>query len=102
MIFFFWVGFSVVVGVLASSRGRSGFGWFLLSCLISPLLAGLLVAVLPSAKADAELPSDKTHVRCTACAEFVLPMATKCKHCGADLVPNPGFGQSTEKLWWKD
>ncbi len=42
----FWFGFSVVVGIAASNRGRSGFGWFLLSLLISPLLSLILVLVM--------------------------------------------------------
>ena len=46
-LFFFWFGFSIVVGVAANTRGRTGFGWFLLAIVISPLLAGLLVLALP-------------------------------------------------------
>src|SRR5215475_11379583 len=42
---FFYLGLSAVVGVVAQCRrNRNGVGWFLLSLLISPLLAGLLVA----------------------------------------------------------
>jgi hypothetical protein len=36
-----WLPFSVIVGAVASSRGRDGFGWFLLSVLISPILSVL-------------------------------------------------------------
>jgi hypothetical protein len=47
MLILFWFGFAIVVGVFANQRrNRSGFGWFLLSLLISPLLAGLFVACL--------------------------------------------------------
>lgn len=42
----FWLGFSIVVGVAANARGRSGLGWFLLSLIISPLIALLLVLVM--------------------------------------------------------
>jgi hypothetical protein len=42
-----WVGLAIVVGVAANTRGRSGFGWFLLAVLISPLISGLLVLALP-------------------------------------------------------
>lgn len=51
-IVFFWFVFAIIVGVAANSRGRSGFGWFLLSVLLSPLLAGLLVLALPSLNAS--------------------------------------------------
>ncbi len=92
---FFWAMFAVVVGVFASSKGRSGFGWFLLSLIISPILGFLFVAVLPNLKVQAAVlasqPSAKTHVRCSACAEWVLPQAAVCKHCGAELKPDTGF-----------
>jgi hypothetical protein len=46
-IFLFWIGLAVVIGVAASHRGRSGLGWCLLSLLISPILTGILLFVLP-------------------------------------------------------
>jgi hypothetical protein len=54
---FLFIGFPlcIVVGVAAHSRrGRNGFGWFLLSLLISPLLAGLLVLALPDLRLDGQ------------------------------------------------
>jgi len=42
-----WLGIAVVIGVGAKGRGRSGFGWFLLAIFLSPLVAGLLLVVLP-------------------------------------------------------
>ena len=47
-IFLFWVVLSVVVGIIASSRGRSGVGWFFVAVLFSPLIAFILVVALPS------------------------------------------------------
>ena len=40
----FWIGFAVVVGVAANTRGRSFGGWFFLALAISPLLAGVSAA----------------------------------------------------------
>lgn len=95
---FFWVMFAVVVGVFAGNKGRSGVGWFLLSLVISPLLGFLFVAVLSNLKAEQERdaakaaqPGPSTHVRCPACAEWVLPQATVCKHCGSALTPDVTF-----------
>jgi hypothetical protein len=82
-----WLIFSIVVAIVASSRGRSRFGWFLLSLLFSPLLMLILVALLPSRKADSNAPTEDTHVRCPDCCELVLNEARVCKHCGAKLVP---------------
>ena len=45
--FVFWLAFSVIVGVFASQRrNRSGFGWFVLALLISPVLAFLLCVAM--------------------------------------------------------
>lgn len=50
-----WVGFAFVVGGVASARGRSSFGWFLLAVLLSPLISGLILAILPDLRTRALL-----------------------------------------------
>lgn len=45
--FLAWMAFAVIVGVVASARGRVGYGWFLLALVISPLIVGPLVLALP-------------------------------------------------------
>lgn len=86
-----WFVGAIAVGVGASSRGRSGFGWFILSLLISPLLTLILLLVMPNlaekAAAEATKPNADTHVKCPDCAELVLKEAKVCKHCGCKLVP---------------
>lgn len=85
----FWLVVAVATAMVASSRGRSGFGWFILGGMFS-LIALFVVAVLPSQKAaprDPNAPSPDTHVRCPDCREFVYKDARKCKHCGIPLVP---------------
>jgi hypothetical protein len=47
-ILLFWFVCAIVVGLIAGSRGRNGFGWFLLAMVISPLLAGILAIALPN------------------------------------------------------
>jgi hypothetical protein len=49
---FAWIACAVVVGVAASTRGRVGYGWFLLSLVISPLIVGPLVLALPRQYAE--------------------------------------------------
>ncbi len=89
----FWLVLSAVVGVIASSRGRSGFGYFLLSVILSPLIGLILAVALPSLKvqetvlAGGEVATPQTHVRCPDCRELVRADARKCKHCGTALVP---------------
>jgi hypothetical protein len=46
-IILFLVGLAVVVGIAANYHGRNGLGWGLLSLVISPILSGLLLLVLP-------------------------------------------------------
>lgn len=82
----FWFVFALIVGVYAARRGRSGTGWFLLSVLISPLLAGLLCLAVGPKNQEAG-PSPDTHVKCPDCRELVLRDARKCKHCGCSLIP---------------
>jgi hypothetical protein len=38
---------AVLIGIVASARGRTWWRWFLISLFITPLIAGLLVLVLP-------------------------------------------------------
>lgn len=84
--FLFWAAFAVVVAILASNRGRSGLLWFFIAVVISPLIAGLLVLVLPSHALGNQSVTTNTHKKCPDCAEFVMLDAKVCKHCGAKFV----------------
>ncbi len=90
-ILLFWFLVSIAIGVWASNKGRSGFGWFVLAVVISPILAAIFLAVSsdlsprPALALDAPTPS--THVTCPDCAEFVRKEANVCKHCGCKLTP---------------
>jgi hypothetical protein len=91
--FFVWVLLAVAVAVFAARRGRSAVLWFVLALLLSPVLGLLFLAVSRDLSArpagDGELPTAQTHARCPACAEWVLPQAVRCRHCGAELTPDP-------------
>lgn len=92
-----WLFFSIASAVVASSKGRSGFGWFILGLLFS-FFAFIVVAVLPSLKKDPLAPTPETHVRCPECREFVFVDATKCKHCGTKLIPAAAAPSKAEDL----
>ena len=79
-----WVLFAALVSFMASSFNRSGFGYFLLSFFLSPLI-GLIVLLIAGKKTEG--PSPETHVKCPDCRELVLHDARKCKHCGCQLKP---------------
>jgi hypothetical protein len=46
VIFLYFI-LAILVGIIAISRGRSWWRWFLISLFIMPLIAGLLVMILP-------------------------------------------------------
>jgi len=71
---FVWLIFAILVGVWASSKGRSFLGWMLLAILFSPLLASLLLLIKGSAR------------RCPFCRGGVPKEALVCRHCGRNLA----------------
>ena len=42
-----WLALAIVIGIAAARRGRSGLGWLVASLLLSPLIAAILLALLP-------------------------------------------------------
>jgi rubredoxin len=83
-----------MVALLASSRGRSGLGWFCLAFLASPIGAGLLLLTRPNLKADAaalrEIADSKV---CPRCAETVRSAAFVCRFCGHEFDMSQGDGR---------
>jgi hypothetical protein len=87
----FWFICAVIAAIIASSRGRSGVGWFFLGLLIS-IFAIILVAILPSKKVapvvvGGEVATPETHVRCPWCKGLVRKDASVCMHCRKELTP---------------
>ena len=54
LILFIMLVFGVIGGVVASNKGRSVAGWALL-CALFPLIALIILVILPSGKSDAQL-----------------------------------------------
>ncbi|AUR84050.1 TMhelix containing protein [Vibrio phage 1.047.O._10N.286.55.F2] len=54
MILILWLTFSAFVALLASAFNRSGFVWFLVSLIISPLLGLICVAIVGKPKPKLE------------------------------------------------
>ena len=71
---FLWVLCSILIGVWYGTKGGSGAAGFLLSLLLSPLLAAILVAL--------SSPGEK----CPHCRERVKMDASICPHCRGAIV----------------
>jgi hypothetical protein len=78
MWFVAWIGFSILVGWFASTKRRSGVGWFFLSLIISPLISFIIVAVIGIPKGESK--------KCPKCAEEVKVEAEICRFCGHNFL----------------
>jgi hypothetical protein len=83
---FVWGAVAIVmafcVGVAATSRGRSFWAWLLLSVVLSPIVALILLILLPKT----EIRGADTHKQCPECKETILKDARKCRYCGSQLA----------------
>jgi len=89
MLFFIWFVLCVLAGMLAGSKGRSFFGFFLLSLFLSPLI-GFIAALIaqPNTEVIEESKLDSGEMKkCPKCAEIVKIDATVCRYCGNEEFP---------------
>lgn len=82
-----WSIGAVIVGLIASSRGRDALRWMIVAALLSPIVAVVLVFAL--GRIDPNAPTTRTHQRCPDCQEWIQRTARKCKHCGAIVANVP-------------
>jgi hypothetical protein len=56
-----WLVLAIVIAVAAARRGRSGLGWLFLSLILSPLVAAILLALLPDPRYEEVLSRLAAH-----------------------------------------
>ena len=87
-IFVFWVGLSAIAAVIASKKGRSAVGFFLLAFFLSPII-GILAALIASPnvnKVEASQIASGDSKKCPFCAEIIKSEAVVCRYCGKDVT----------------
>lgn len=74
-----WIIFAFAVGFYAASRGRRRMLWALLALFVSPLIALIILAVLPVSTEGLILAGK--HKKCPECGDIVPADANICLFC---------------------
>ncbi len=82
----YWMGFAILVGVVANAyKGLNSIKFFLLSLAISPI-GGLIAIMLSKKSYTKEFCLRQGIKQCSECREYVDIEAKKCKYCTSIFV----------------
>ncbi len=93
LIIFLWIVLAIVVGFMAKGRGRNGFGWTMLACLISAPVAGIFLTTITKRSPPGGQPLPASHIDCPLCGGRILREARVCRHCGGDVTETAQDGE---------
>lgn len=92
MLLFAWFICAIFCAIVASNKGRSGFGWLIVGAIFG--IFGLLLAVgMPALDQSQrkgllhlDLHPDRKYRKCPECAETIRSDAKRCRFCGQEFV----------------
>ena len=81
----FWLLCGAASAMVASSKGRDAFGWFLIGALFGPI--GLLICLIAGKKEkviEENSINSGNYKKCPYCEELIKSEAMICKHCSKE------------------
>lgn len=81
----FWFLLCLLVAYAAGQRGHSGFAYFFVSLILSPLIGFLVLLASGTSAKPAAQPQDIARMPCPECGEMIAVTAKKCRFCGVRI-----------------